>query len=65
MYWPLQELLQFLFREAKIHNAIVFFDECEVLFETRENRSNASLALMLTEVIILLMHAWCVMMCSY
>ena len=47
----MQDLLQFLFREAKIHNALIFFDECEALFESRENRSNTSLALMLTEVL--------------
>ena len=45
-----QELLRFLFREAKIHNAVIFFDECEPLFESRDNRPNPSLALMLTEV---------------
>ena len=45
-----QELLRFLFREAKIHNAVLFFDECESLFESRENRTNPSLGIMLTEV---------------
>jgi SpoVK/Ycf46/Vps4 family AAA+-type ATPase len=45
-----KDLLRFLFREAKIHNAIIFFDECEPLFETRDNRTNTSLALLLTEI---------------
>ena len=49
-YTALQELLRFLFREAKIHNAVLFFDECESLFESRENRTNPSLGIMLTEV---------------
>jgi SpoVK/Ycf46/Vps4 family AAA+-type ATPase len=31
--------LRFVFREAKIHNAIVFFDECELLFESRDQSS--------------------------
>ncbi|CAD2220445.1 ATPase family associated with various cellular activities (AAA), putative [Angomonas deanei] len=30
-------IMQFLFREAKLNDAIIFFDECESLFETREN----------------------------
>ena len=50
MYIAHQELLRFLFREAKIHNAVLFFDECESLFESRENRTNPSLGIMLTEV---------------
>lgn len=45
-----KELLCFLFREAKIHNAVLFFDECETLFETRENRPNQTLGVLLTEV---------------
>ena len=44
-----QDLLKFLFREAKIHNAVIFFDECEPLFETRDSRTNPSLTLLLTE----------------
>lgn len=48
--YHIQELLRFLFREAKIHNAVLFFDECESLFESRENRTNPSLGIMLTEV---------------
>ena len=46
-----QELLRFLFREAKIHNAVLFFDECEMLFESRDTRSSTTLGLMLTEVL--------------
>lgn len=30
------ELLKYLFREAKLNNAIIFFDECEQIFEKRE-----------------------------
>ncbi len=48
--YHLQELLRFLFREAKIHNAILFFDECECLFESRNSRPNPSLGILLTEV---------------
>ena len=42
--------MRFLFREAKIHNAILFFDECESLFETRDSRPNHTLGVLLTEV---------------
>ena len=45
-----KELLRLLFREAKIHNAILFFDECESLFESRDYRSNPGLGLFLTEI---------------
>eukprot|EP00731_Ephydatia_muelleri_P000672 Em0001g672a len=45
-----KELLKFLFREAKIHNAILFFDECESLFESRESRPNPNLGVLLTEI---------------
>jgi len=34
-----RDTLRFLFREAKIHNAVLFFDECESLFESRDIRS--------------------------
>ena len=30
------ESFKFIFREAKINDAILFFDECEAIFETRE-----------------------------
>ncbi|CAE7433719.1 katnal2, partial [Symbiodinium microadriaticum] len=29
-------IIKLIFREAKIHNAIIFFDECESLFQSRE-----------------------------
>lgn len=31
------ENFKFIFREAKINDAILFFDECEAIFETREH----------------------------
>eukprot|EP01059_Diplonema_ambulator_P031139 TRINITY_DN5641_c1_g1_i1.p1 TRINITY_DN5641_c1_g1~~TRINITY_DN5641_c1_g1_i1.p1 ORF type:complete len:1094 (+),score=379.18 TRINITY_DN5641_c1_g1_i1:332-3283(+) len=31
------ELLRFVFREAKLADAVVFFDECDSFFETRES----------------------------
>nr|CCC95866.1 unnamed protein product [Trypanosoma congolense IL3000] len=31
------DFLRFLFREAKLNDALIFFDECETLFEAREN----------------------------
>nr|CCC53939.1 putative AAA ATPase, fragment [Trypanosoma vivax Y486] len=30
------EMLRFIFREAKLNDAMIFFDECESLFEARE-----------------------------
>jgi hypothetical protein len=30
-------IIKLIFREAKIHNAIIFFDECESLFKSRES----------------------------
>lgn len=30
------EMMRFIFREAKLNDAIIFFDECEALFESRE-----------------------------
>jgi hypothetical protein len=58
-----KELLRFLFREAKIHDAIIFFglnclalnelnyvtDECEGLFESR-NQKASPVAALLTEI---------------
>lgn len=38
-----------LFREAKIHNALLFFDECETLFADRA-RGNMLMTLLLTEL---------------
>merc|ERR1719295_1280644 len=37
-----EELLSLAFREAKIQNAVIFFDECEGLFESRDLRGNKS-----------------------
>eukprot|EP01065_Artemidia_motanka_P032128 TRINITY_DN39178_c0_g1_i1.p1 TRINITY_DN39178_c0_g1~~TRINITY_DN39178_c0_g1_i1.p1 ORF type:complete len:1090 (+),score=351.82 TRINITY_DN39178_c0_g1_i1:50-3319(+) len=30
------ELLRFVFREAKLNDAVIFFDECDAIFESRE-----------------------------
>ena len=38
-----------LFREARIQNAVLFFDECETLFESRRN-GNTLMSLLLTEI---------------
>lgn len=38
-----------LFREARLHDAILFFDECEALFESRRN-GNALMTVLLTEL---------------
>lgn len=45
-----EELLLLAFREAKIQNAIVFFDECEALFESRDLRGNRSVNLVLNAI---------------
>ena len=37
-------------REAKIQDAIIFFDECEALFESREKRGNYTVNSLLTDV---------------
>ena len=39
-----------LAREAKIHDALLFFDECEAIFEDREKRGLSHVNLLLTEV---------------
>eukprot|EP00026_Physarum_polycephalum_P000306 Phypoly_transcript_00306.p1 GENE.Phypoly_transcript_00306~~Phypoly_transcript_00306.p1 ORF type:complete len:1112 (+),score=182.86 Phypoly_transcript_00306:1977-5312(+) len=44
-----KELLRFIFREANIHDAIVFFDECEGLFESR-NGGKTDVGALLTEI---------------
>ncbi|KPA77673.1 putative AAA family ATPase [Leptomonas pyrrhocoris] len=36
------EALKFLFREAKLSEAIIFFDECESLFEDRQNNTTVT-----------------------
>ena len=43
-------VLQSLFREANMHDAVVFFDECEMLFAQRNRGGNAQLTALLTEI---------------
>ena len=43
------EFLPGLFREARLQNALLFFDECETLFESR-GRGNALMTILLTEI---------------
>lgn len=43
-------VLQSLFREANMHDAVVFFDECESLFAQRSRGGNAQLTELLTEI---------------
>ena len=43
------ENFKFVFREAKIHDAILFFDECESIFETRE-KGTYDVSTLLTEI---------------
>eukprot|EP00041_Stephanoeca_diplocostata_P038019 m.1469259 g.1469259 ORF g.1469259 m.1469259 type:complete len:1133 (-) comp25141_c0_seq3:2-3400(-) len=42
--------LQSLFREAEIHNAVLFFDECESLFAQRGRGGSTQLTTLLTEI---------------
>lgn len=42
-------IIKLIFREAKIHNAIVFFDECEALFQSR-NHGSHNVNMLLTEL---------------
>ena len=42
------ESLKFLIREAKLHNAVLFFDECDGIFRDREG--NPGISLLLTEL---------------
>jgi len=42
------DTLRFLFREARIHDAVLFFDECEGIFQAREQ--NPGMSLILTEI---------------
>lgn len=44
------EAFRFLFREAKLQNALVFFDECEPLFESRDLKSGSVVNIALTEI---------------
>lgn len=41
---------QWLFREARINDAVLFFDECEALFESRDKGNSKSVNMMLTEM---------------
>lgn len=34
------QIIKLIFREAKIHDAILFFDECESIFQSRDKGSN-------------------------
>ena len=43
------ENFKFIFREAKINDAILFFDECEAIFETRE-KCSYNVNMLLTEI---------------
>ncbi|GIM08475.1 hypothetical protein Vretimale_12482, partial [Volvox reticuliferus] len=43
------EVVRFIFREAKIHDALLFFDECESIFEDRDRGSHA-VNMLLTEI---------------
>ena len=43
------ENFKFIFREAKINDAILFFDECEGIFETRE-KGGHDINMLLTEI---------------
>jgi len=38
-----------LFREARLHDAVLFFDECDALFESRR-RGNTLMTMLLTEI---------------
>ena len=44
------ENFKFIFREAKINDAILFFDECEGIFESREMGGHHQVNLLLTEI---------------
>ena len=44
------ENFKFIFREAKINDAILFFDECESIFESREMAGGSNVTLILTEI---------------
>ena len=43
------ENFKFIFRESKINDAILFFDECEAIFESR-NIGGSEVNLLLTEI---------------
>ena len=43
------ENFKFIFRESKINDAILFFDECEAIFESRE-KGGHDVNMLLTEI---------------
>lgn len=43
------QVIKFIFREAKLTDAILFFDECESIFQSRDY-GNSSINLLLTEI---------------
>mmetsp|Transcript_22046 Transcript_22046/g.66130 ORF Transcript_22046/g.66130 Transcript_22046/m.66130 type:complete len:325 (+) Transcript_22046:1823-2797(+) len=45
-----QSSLQSLFREAEIHNAVLFFDECESMFAKRGHGGSSQMTMLLTEI---------------
>jgi len=45
-----EDLLNLSFREAKIQNAVIFFDECEGLFESRDLRGNKNVNIVLNAI---------------
>ena len=44
------ENLKFIFREAAIHDAVIFFDECESIFVSREVAKGGDINLLLSEI---------------
>ena len=48
-HYDAQRFLPALFREAKMQNAVLFFDECEALFATR-TQGNPLMTMLLTEI---------------
>ncbi|KAF0981915.1 hypothetical protein FDP41_011776 [Naegleria fowleri] len=43
------DILKYVFREAKINDALLFFDECDQFFESRK-KSNSDVTALLTEI---------------
>lgn len=44
------DTLRFIFREAKINDAVLFFDECEAMFESRDRSRGSDISSILTEI---------------
>ncbi|MCR4317406.1 MAG: ATP-binding protein [Planctomycetes bacterium] len=44
------ETLRIMFRESKVHDAILFFDECESIFESREEFGSGETNLLLSAI---------------